>query len=59
MKYKSVDELANQIFKEKEEHRKKMANLPIEEKMRILVKLQKIAVSVHPELKRKGIPWQL
>ena len=36
-----------------------MANLPIEEKMRILVKLQKIAVSVHPELKRKGIPWQL
>ncbi len=59
MKYKSVDELANQIFKEKEERRKKMANLPIEEKMRILVKLQKIAVSVHPGLKRKGIPWQL
>ena len=59
MKYKSVEELANQIFKEKEEHRKKMAKLPIEEKIKIVVKLQEIAVGLHPELRSRGIPWQL
>ncbi|MCB1214764.1 MAG: hypothetical protein KDK66_04735 [Deltaproteobacteria bacterium] len=54
-KFKKIEDL----FKAKEARRKELAKLPIEEKVRILVKLQKLAI---PILKSRGIKkeaWKL
>ena len=46
--FKYNGELTRKIFSAKEEFHKRMAKLPVEEKIRILVELQKIALTVKP-----------
>jgi hypothetical protein len=43
----SAKEYALKIFKEKDEFHKRQAKLPIEEKVRILVELQKIVLKMN------------
>jgi hypothetical protein len=43
-----AEDAARAIFRQKEEFHRSQARLPIEEKIRILVELQKIAISVQP-----------
>ena len=40
--------IVSDVFKKKAHYHKKQARLPIEEKMKILVKLQEIALMIHP-----------
>ncbi|HOK09949.1 MAG TPA: hypothetical protein PLT82_01240 [Candidatus Hydrogenedens sp.] len=46
----------NKIFKEKERYHKEQAKLPFEEKIKILVKLQKIAEGITG---KKGLVWKI
>lgn len=46
------------IFKAKEQFHIKQAKLPIEEKVRILVELQKIACNINPKLDKNKI-WKI
>jgi hypothetical protein len=41
-------ELVRAIFRQKEEYHRARARLPIEEKVKILIELQKIALTVRP-----------
>lgn len=54
-------ELVDRIFESKEKYHRNAAKLPIEEKVRILVELQKIAVNVKKEsAKEKNmIVWRI
>jgi hypothetical protein len=49
------------IFKHKEEFHQSQAGLPIEEKIRILVELQKVALTIRPRLDENDYRavWQL
>jgi len=47
------------IFTEKRERRQKLANLPIEEKIKILIELQKIASQIYSIRGIKKKPWKL
>ncbi len=42
-------EVINKIFKQKKYYHRKQAKLPIEDKVRILVELQKIALTIRPK----------
>ncbi len=46
------------LFKAKEEYHRELAKLPFEEKIKILVKLQKIAKGFHPYSK-KNFVWKI
>ena len=50
-------EYNKRLFKSKEETRKKWARKPIEMKIKELIKLQEITVTLHPEL-RNILPWR-
>jgi hypothetical protein len=56
--YKQAEEFNKKLFESKERARKQRAKMPIEEKMKELVRLQEIAVTIRPELK-KLIPFKL
>jgi hypothetical protein len=42
-------EIVQKIFKQKEEFHLRQARLPIEEKVKILVELQKMSLTLHPK----------
>lgn len=43
------NEIVRNIFRQKEEYHRLQARLPIEEKMKILVELQKISLTIRPK----------
>lgn len=47
------------FFKKKEEFHKQQAKLPIEEKIRILVELQKIASNIPGPHRKNSIVWDI
>lgn len=49
---------AEKVFKAKKEFHKSQANLPIEEKIKILVELQKIGIAANPNMKDKKV-WEI
>lgn len=49
-------ELAEHIFKSKEEYHKSMAKLPIEEKVKLVIKLQKAIAETAKY--RKNVTWK-
>ena len=54
-------ELVTQIFKNKKQFHHKQARLPIKEKIKILVQLQKTALTIRPKRGKndKRIVWQI
>lgn len=56
--FRQAKELNEKLFKSKEKMRKVWARQPIKVKIRELIKLQEITVTLHPEL-RNIIPWKL
>lgn len=52
------EEIAAKIFAEKVIYHKEKAKLPIEEKVNILVKLQKIGIDANPKMKDKKV-WKI
>lgn len=46
--YPDRTELVTRIFEKKARFHRQQAHLPIEEKIRILIELQKIALALHP-----------
>jgi hypothetical protein len=51
-KKKSAEEIAHEIFKAKEAFHREQAKLPIEEKVKILVELQKIVLNIQKDSDR-------
>lgn len=52
--------LAEQLFREKDARRKRLAALPIEEKIRILVEMQKLSNDIRAKTGRKQLPvWAI
>jgi len=47
------------LFKEKELFHKELAKLSFEEKIKILVRLQKIAQAIQPPSKKKQMVWKI
>ncbi|MBA7651973.1 hypothetical protein ES703_59802 [subsurface metagenome] len=47
------------LFKEKELFHKELAILSFEEKIKILVRLQKIAQAIQPSSKKKQMIWKI
>lgn len=47
------------LFKEKELFHKELAKLSFEEKIKILVRLQKIAQTIQPSSKKKQMVWKI
>lgn len=47
------------LFKKKEEFHKEQAKLPFEEKIKILIRLQKIVNSIQKGLNKKHIIWEI
>ena len=55
-----ADQRLSELFAAKQRRRLELARLPIEEKIRILVELQKIAYDIHLKTGRQAIsPWLL
>jgi len=54
----TAKEIAEHIFIEKKAFHKKRAKLPIEEKIKILVELQKIGIAANPKMKNKKA-WKI
>jgi hypothetical protein len=54
----TVKEITEQIFYEKKNFHKERAKLPIEEKIKILVKLQKIGIEANKKMKHKKV-WEI
>lgn len=54
-------ELVQTIFRQKEEFHRAQARLPIEEKVKILVELQKMALTIRPKRGEddKRMVWQI
>ena len=57
--FKSAKHEAERIFRIKEKRRKMLAKAPIEEKIKILIKIQERAVSIRPELRKNWFPWKI
>jgi hypothetical protein len=53
--------MVQEIFRKKEEYHRAQARLPIEEKVRILVELQKISLKIRPPEAEtdKRLVWRL
>lgn len=47
------------LFKKKEEFHREQAKLPFEEKIKILIRLQKIVNSIQKGLNKKHIIWDI
>lgn len=47
------------LFKEKKLFHKELAKLSFEEKIKILVRLQKIAQAIQPSSKKKQMVWKI
>ena len=54
----TAKEIAEHIFKEKKLFHKEKAKLPIEEKIKILVKLQEIGIAANKKMKDKKV-WKI
>jgi hypothetical protein len=54
-------EIVRTIFRQKEEYHRAQARLPIEEKVKILIELQKIALTIRPPQSEddKRVVWQI
>ena len=50
---------AEKIFESKKEYHKIKAGLPIEEKIKILTELQKIAIEANPEKTKGKRVWKI
>lgn len=60
MKSKIVSEKTiNSIFRAKESFHQKMAKLPIEQKIEMLVRLQELASNIHPHSRKKRWIWKI
>jgi hypothetical protein len=59
--YQNTGDLVAGIFRKKEEFHRRQARLPIEEKIRILIELQKISLTIRPRRGRddRRMVWQL
>lgn len=55
------NDFVDTIFKQKKEFHQKQALLPIEEKVRILIELQKIALTIRPRVEPddKRMIWEI
>jgi hypothetical protein len=53
--------IVQDIFRKKEEYHVAQARLPIEEKVRILIELQKMALTIRPKQNEtdKRLVWQI
>lgn len=49
---------AEKVFEAKKEFHKKQAIMPIEEKIKILIELQKIGIAANPDMKNKKV-WEI
>ena len=60
-KKKSAEEIAHDIFKAKDGFHREQAKLPIEEKVKILVELQKIVLNTQKDSDRDELRkvWEL
>lgn len=58
---KNDNDFINQLFEKKKNIHRKLAALPIEEKIKILVKLQEIYVTIQTQkgIKTDKIVWKL
>jgi hypothetical protein len=54
-------DLVQDIFRKKEEYHHAQARLPIEEKVKILIELQKISLTIRPKQNEadKRLVWQI
>jgi len=54
-------EIVQNIFRQKEEYHRSRARLPIEEKIKILVDLQKMSLMIRPKKSKddKRIVWKI
>ena len=57
--YQNNSGLVKKIFEKKESYHKKQIKLPVEEKIKLLVELQKIALTIQPNQDKKNIIWKL
>jgi len=55
---KTLKQTTQTIFKAKENFHKKRARLPIEEKIKILVELQKIGINANKKFKNRKV-WKI
>ncbi|RPI18038.1 MAG: hypothetical protein EHM58_06865 [Ignavibacteriae bacterium] len=53
-----LKEIAEKIFQSKREYHKEMAKMPIEEKIKILLKLQEIGIKANKNMKDKKV-WAI
>ncbi len=53
--------IVQKIFNQKRKFHLRQARLPVEEKIKILVELQKISLAIHPKKSRrdKRVVWQI
>lgn len=52
-------ELAEKIFKSKKEFHNRKASLPVEEKIKVLIELQKIAIEANPDKSNGKRVWKI
>jgi hypothetical protein len=52
-------DLTEKIFESKKEFHKEKAKLPVEEKIRILIELQKIAIEANPDKAKGKRVWKI
>jgi len=57
-KKETPQKIAERIFKAKEVYHKERAKLPIDEKVKILIELQKIGIAANPKMKDKRV-WKI
>ena len=55
---KNLKQTIQRIFKAKEKFHKEMAKLPIEQKIKILIELQKIGINANKKFRNKKI-WKI
>lgn len=52
-------ELTEEIFKSKKEFHKRKASLPVEDKIKVLIELQKIAIEANPDKANGKRVWKI
>lgn len=52
-------ELAEKIFESKKEFHKRKASLPVEDKIKYLIEMQKIAIETNPEKSKGKRVWKI
>jgi hypothetical protein len=58
-KEKELDKVVKKIFAAKKEFHKQRAKMPIEEKIKILIELQKIGKKANPEKTKNKRIWKV